>query len=88
MTWNDDCEAMPIVDDGGLAAESVALPEDRQAKLAALRGLIENPKALEPEPDDWIEMPDTFENGETLHWRRKPKGKPVCYGRESSFDAA
>ena len=37
---------------------------------------------------NWIEMPTTYENGEILYWRRKLKGKPVCYRRESDLGGA
>src|ERR1044072_9468389 len=33
--------------------------------------------------EDWLARPTTIKNGEILYWRRKPKGKPVCYKRES-----
>ena len=36
--------------------------------------------------ETWLEMPTTVENGETLYWRRKPKGAPQCYKRETNWD--
>jgi len=49
--------------------------------------LDSEPVAIVP-VDDWIEMPQTFENGEILYWRRKLKGKPECYRRESNLMGA
>lgn len=36
---------------------------------------------------DWIELPQTFENGEILYWRRRLKGKAQCYRRETDLAA-
>lgn len=43
--------------------------------------------APEPEPDDdWIYLDKpTYEGGEILHWRRRPKGQPVIWKRESDL---
>lgn len=45
------------------------------------------PSGLKSVSDTWIEMPTTYENGEVLYWHRQPKGKPVCYRRESDLNA-
>ena len=68
------------------------IPDDRQAKLAALRAMIapieSTPVTVPVQSNEWIDDPDTFENGEILHWHHKPKCKPVCYARESDWASA
>lgn len=67
-------------------------PVEPVSKLDYLRALIEPIErgetiapAIEIEPQ-WIEMPQTRENGEILSWRRKAKGQPQCYKRETDWD--
>lgn len=69
---------------------SVPRDEDaKQATLRALRALMNGEPQPVPqtvdEPEDWIEDPPTFENGEILYWHHRPKEKPVCYKRESDL---
>lgn len=73
------------------------LPMDRAEKIANLKMLQDavilgmNPlKEVEPEQveDKWIYDKETYENGEILHWRHKPKGKPEIWKRESDLTGA
>jgi hypothetical protein len=83
-------------ENGGQPLESTPVDE-KQAKLAALRGLIasveEKPAVKEPQTgfwdeSAWIEDPVTYENGDICYWHHQPKGKPMCYRRESNMEAA
>ena len=66
----------------------------KQAKLAAIRaamsggGDIAIPITEQEPADHWIYLDNTFENGDILFWRQKPKGKPECYKRESNCESA
>lgn len=55
------------------------------ALQAKIDGITDTPKQIVVD-DNWIEMPTTIENGETLYWHRKIKGSPVCYKRETNWD--
>lgn len=73
-----------------IEAPQVSPEDERQAKLAMLRGqtaAIENsePKAVEQNDDNWIEDGKTFENGEILYWHHKARCKPVIYRRETDW---
>lgn len=72
-------------------SEPIQAPiDDRKTLLASLQakidGITDEPKQIVID-DNWIEMPTTIENGETLYWHRKIKGAPVCYKRETNWDA-
>ncbi len=70
-------------------------PMTKEDKLANARLLQEmvlsgaQPSTLfstEPEEENWIEDPPTFENGQKLYWHHRPKEKPVCYKQETDYD--
>jgi hypothetical protein len=89
ITWNDDF-------DFSKSPVSIPNPEPIQAPViekktvlnalqAKIDGITDTPKQIVVD-DNWIEMPTTIENGETLYWHRKIKGSPVCYKRETNWD--
>jgi hypothetical protein len=72
--------------------EPIQAPIDtRKDVLNALQAKIDSiqnaPAKIETIVEDhWIELPTTRENGDILHWHKKPKGYPVCYKRERDWD--
>jgi hypothetical protein len=70
----------PIVD------ERKTILEALQAKIAGIESGTNETKTA-PIDDNWIEMPTTIEDGQTLYWHKKPKGYPVCYKRETNWDS-
>lgn len=93
VKWNEFSApaSQQISEDHAKRIVEVSQPivDDRKTLLASLQAKIDG---IEDEPkqiaidDNWIEMPTTIENGETLYWHRKIKGAPVCYKRETNWD--
>ena len=82
MNWDESSE-IGEKEFREMAPQIVARETMRQAIQTPPVALIE--REID---DDWIEMPQTIENGDILYWHRKPKGKPVCYKRESNLEGA
>lgn len=99
VTWNEGSDPAPRFN--AQRSAQIAQPSQpiQAEPKDALTAFIEKAQAkkgiapseiimTEPEPmtDNWIEMPQTIENGETLYWHRKIKGAPICYKRETNWD--
>lgn len=100
VTWNDDNIAeltiIPAVDPEPVVSPVFRSEQVKQETLAALRAMtsgasaqtIAEPVTVEPVEDEWIYDPNTFENGDILYWRHKPRQKPVVYKRETDYSGA
>lgn len=71
------------------------IPMTRTEKLDNLRDIISDIESGKPSPfieteadELWIDDGVTYENGEVLYWRHKPKQKPVIWKRESDANGA
>lgn len=60
-------------------------PEEVKAPKEVLK---EKPIKIPVEDLDWIYLSDSYQDGEVLSWRKKPKGIPQCYKRTSDLSSA
>lgn len=87
--WNEHSTATAI-----RITEEVNIPivATKKKTIQDLQDLINKVPVKSPqletpveEEEVWIYLPNTFENGEILYWRKKPKQLPECYKRESDL---
>jgi len=96
VKWNEKSAPAPIPSTLGEPESIETVPKDvepipdKKAIQNALQAKIDAIVSGETKPvevvETWLEMPTTVENGETLYWRRKRKGAPQCYKRETNWD--